>query len=109
MIVKLILTIGVPMTVITISFFQLVCTANVLDMKRVVYVNTLYHIPYKLIIKLKPISPPAPDTSDHISTQIIQEILKTSGVNFSKFEHYKFHKIQYILPHIYMEVTLPKP
>ena len=33
-----------------------------------------------------------PDISGQLSPQIIQEILKASGVDTSKFEHYKWHK-----------------
>ena len=36
-------------------------------------------------IELEPISTLLPDTSDQVSLQIIQEILKASGVDFSKF------------------------
>ena len=42
-------------------------------------------------IELELISDPLPDISDQLSPQIIWEILTASGVEFSKFEHYKWH------------------
>ena len=43
-------------------------------------------------IELEPISNPLPESSDQPSPQIIQEILKASGIEFLKFEHYKHCK-----------------
>ena len=43
-------------------------------------------------INLETILPPLPNNPDHISPQIIQEILKTCGVDLAKFECYKCHK-----------------
>ena len=43
-------------------------------------------------IELDPISHLLPHPSDQLSPQVIQEILKASGVVFSKFQHYKCHK-----------------
>ena len=40
-------------------------------------------------IELQQILDPLPDISDQVSPQILQYILKASGVDFSKFEHYK--------------------
>ena len=45
-------------------------------------------------IELQPILNPLPDISDQLSLQIIQEILKASGVDFLKFEHCKCCKVQ---------------
>ena len=46
-------------------------------------------------IELQPISNPLPDISDQLSPQIIQEVLKASGVDFSRFESYKQFKVQH--------------
>ena len=43
-------------------------------------------------IELDPISNLLPDPSEQLSPQIIQEILKASGVDVSKFQCYKHHK-----------------
>ena len=48
--------------------------------------------PNSTLINLETISLPLPNNPDHISPQIIQEILKTCGVNLAKFECYKSHK-----------------
>ena len=40
-------------------------------------------------IELKPITNPTPETSDQLSQQLVQEILKASGVDMSKFKHHK--------------------
>ena len=40
-------------------------------------------------IELQPILNPMPDISDQLSPKIIQEVLKASGVDFSKCKHYK--------------------
>ena len=40
-------------------------------------------------IKLQPITKPIPEISDQLSPQLVQEILKASSVDMSKFEHYK--------------------
>ena len=66
-------------------------------MERGVYVNTLNQPPYQLIIPtlVEPISTPCPESSDQLSPQIIQEILKASGVDFLKFEHYKCYKAKH--------------
>ena len=40
-------------------------------------------------IELQPISNSMPDILEQLSPQIVQEILKASGVDISKFEHYK--------------------
>ena len=46
-------------------------------------------------IELELISNPLPESSDKLSLQIIQEILKASGVDFSKFKCYKCHKAKF--------------
>ena len=53
-------------------------------------------------IELEPISALLPDTSDQLSPQIVQEILKDSGVDFSKFEQYRHCKAKC---HTAMQVT----
>ena len=42
--------------------------------------------------ELQQILDPLPNISDQLLPQIFQEILKASGVGFSKFECYKHHK-----------------
>ena len=37
-------------------------------------------------------SNPLPEFSDQLLPQIIQEILKASGIDFLEFKHYKHHK-----------------
>ena len=49
-------------------------------------------------IELDPISNLLPDSSDTLSSDVIQEILKASGVDFSKFQHYKHHKSKHHTP-----------
>ena len=46
-------------------------------------------------IHLETISLPLPSNPDHISPQIIQEILKTCGVDLAKFKCYKCHKARF--------------
>ena len=53
-------------------------------------------------IELQPILNPLPDISEQLSSQIIQEVLKPSGVDFSKFKCYKHHKVQC---HNYLRLT----
>ena len=58
-------------------------------MVRVVYVNTQDQFPPSVDnthIELEPISNLLPDPSDQLSPQVILEILKASGVDFSKFQ-----------------------
>ena len=52
------------------------------------YVYTPDHIPQpkSTQINLQTILPPLPDNPDHILPQIIQEILKTCGVDLARFE-----------------------
>ena len=45
-------------------------------------------------IEFQPIMNPMPDISDHLSPQIIQEVLKASCLDFSKFRCYKQCKVQ---------------
>ena len=40
-------------------------------------------------IEVQPITNPIPEISDQLSPQLAPEILKASGINISKFEHYK--------------------
>ena len=47
-------------------------------------------------IELQPILDPLPDISDQLSPHIIQDILRASGVDFSKFKCYKCHKVNVI-------------
>ena len=52
--------------------------------------NTLDQSLYQSIIsyiELEPILDQLPDISDQLSPQLIQEMLKASGVDFSKFKH----------------------
>ena len=64
-------------------------------MERAVGVNTLDQPPYKPIIPtLNKNLLPLPDTSNQLSPQIIQEIWKAIGVDFSKFECYKHCKVK---------------
>ena len=46
-------------------------------------------------IELEPISNPLPESSDQLSPQIIQEILKVSGVGFLKLKCYKHCKAKH--------------
>ena len=39
-------------------------------------------------IELQHIMNPMPEISDQLSPQLVHEILKTSDINISKFEHY---------------------
>ena len=68
--------------------YPLVWTANVLEMKRVMYINTLDWSPCQLIIhiELKPNSNPLPESSDQLSPKIIHENLKASGVDFFEIQ-----------------------
>ena len=43
-------------------------------------------------LELEPISASLPDISDQLSPQLFQEILRASGVDFSKFDCYKHDK-----------------
>ena len=43
--------------------------------------------------ELQPIINHMPEISDQLSPQLVQEILKASGVDMSKFEHYKNPKL----------------
>ena len=67
------------------------CTANVFRIKWVVYISMLDQTPPNndTHIELQPITNPMPEISDQLSPQLVQEILKASGVDMSKFEHYK--------------------
>ena len=40
-------------------------------------------------IELQPITDATPETSDQVSPQHVQEILKVSDIDMSKFQHYK--------------------
>ena len=90
--VKMFLTIGTPIAVISIKSVSLglycKCFQNgkscVCKWTRPTSlpVNNTY-------IELEPISAPLPNISDQQSPQLIQEILKASGVDFSKFKFFK--------------------
>ena len=92
---KMFLTNSTLIAVISIISVNWFVPQIVFKMERVVYVNTLDQPPYHLIIptlNLEPISDPLSDISDQLSPQIIQEILKASGVDLFKFEFYKHCK-----------------
>ena len=57
-------------------------------------------------IELELILDPLPDISDQLSPQIIQETLKASGVDISKFKHYKQHKVKCHTATLATETTL---
>ena len=57
-------------------------------------------------IELEPILDPLPDISDQLSPQIIQEILKASGLDFSKFKHYKQCKAKHHTATLATKTTL---
>ena len=93
--VKTFSIIGTPIAAVSI-IAQLVCTASVFEIESCVHehirptslpVNDTY-------IKLQSILNPLPNISDQLSPQIIQEVLKASGVDFSKFEHNKHCKVE---------------
>ena len=89
---KLFSTIGTPITIIIIFIFSIGLYCKCFQNKKgCVGKYTRPHSlpPNNTQIELEAISPPLPDTPDHMSLQIIPEILKTSGVDFSKFKHYK--------------------
>ena len=92
--VKMFLSIGTPVEAISIITLSLGCTANVFKIERVVYANTRLTtlLVNDTCIELQPILSPMLDIPDQLSPQIIQEVLKASGVDFSKFEHYKQSK-----------------
>ena len=75
----------------------MVCTANVFKIERVVYIHTrLTTLPVSdTHVELQQILNPLPDISDQLSPQIIQEVFKASGVDFSQFKYYKCCKAQY--------------
>ena len=93
--VKMFLTIGTPTAVIIILFLSIALYCKCFwNGKSCVHKHTRpVSLPvYNTHIELEPISKLLPDSSDQLSPQIIQEILKASGVDFSKFEHYKHCK-----------------
>ena len=53
-------------------------------------------------VELQHITNPVPEILDQLSPQLVQEILKASGVDMSKFEHYKNAK-----PNIRYQLGLP--
>ena len=72
----------------------MVCTANVIEIKSCVCKHTrLTTVPGNdTHTEIQPISNSMPDISDQLSLQIVQEVLKTSGVDISKFKLYKLCK-----------------
>ena len=89
--VKMIMTIGTPVAIIIILFLSISLSCRCFQNgKSCAHKNTR---PTSLQannshIELESISAPLPNTSTQLSRQIIQEILKASGVDFSKFECY---------------------
>ena len=75
----------------------MVCTANVIRWNKVGCVckhTTPATLPNNdPHIELQLITNPSPDISDQLSPQLVQEILKASGADLSKFEHYKRCKV----------------
>ena len=93
--VKLFLTIDIPVTVIITFFISIMlyckCFQNIKSC--VCKHTTPVYLPVnKTHIELDQISNLLPDPSDQLSPQVIQEILKASGVDFSKFQCYIHHK-----------------
>ena len=74
----------------------MVCTANVFEMKSCVQKHTRpTSLPVNdTHIELLPILNPLFGISDKLSPQIIQKVLKASGVDFSKLKCFKSHKVQ---------------
>ena len=95
MTVKLFSTVGTPIMVIIILLLliSLYCTCFQNEKGCVCkYTGPHSPSPNSTHINLETVSPPLPNNPDHISPQIIQEILKTCGVDLAKSECYKQHK-----------------
>ena len=86
--VKMFSTIGTPIGVIIILFLSigLYCKCFQNERSCVCKYTRLTSLPVdNTHIELEPSSNPLPQSSDQLSPQIIQETLKASGVDFSKF------------------------
>ena len=95
--VKMVSTTGTPIEVIIILFLSigLYCKCFQNGMSCVhKYTRPTSLQANNTHIELEPISAPLPDTSDQLSPQIIQDILKARGVDFSKSRCYKLHNVK---------------
>ena len=96
--VKLPSSIGTPiMTTIVLALIIITVYCKCFQNRKVVYVNTLDHVPPldKNQINLETILPPLPTNPDYVSPQVIQEILKTCGVELEKFKCYNWCKARW--------------
>ena len=96
--VKLFSTIGTPIVVIIILLSVIILYCTCLHSKKgfVCKYTGPYYLPTNsTCINSDPISSPLPHNQDDILPQVIQEILKTCGLDLAKFKLYKHHKARH--------------